>query len=116
VGLILSVVVIGIVTISVSECVGEFTQQFPAPNAIVEYVGTFVDEDLRWVIGIAYWYAFASVFAVENLAAAGLSNYWGLSQTFQTLAFYVASPTIIVTLNFCGVFVRWIKPEWENEY
>jgi len=115
VGLILSVVVIGIVTISVSECVGEFTQQFPAPNAIVEYVGTFVDEDLRWVIGIAYWYAFASVFAVENLAAAGLSNYWGLSQTVQTLAFYVASPAIILTLNFCGVFVRWIKPEWENE-
>jgi amino acid transporter len=99
------VVTIGIIAISVSECVSKFTQQFPAPNAIVEYVRTFVDEDLSWVIGIAYWYAFASVFAVENLAAAGLSNYWGLSQTCQTLAFYFASPVIILMLNLFGVFV-----------
>ena len=105
IGLILSVITIGIVTISVGECISEFAQQFPAPNAIVEYVRVFVDEDLSWVIGIAYWYTFASVFAVENLAAAGLSTYWGLSQTSQTLTFYVLSPLLILALNFCGVFV-----------
>jgi len=55
-GLILSVVVIGIVAICVSECIAELTQQFPVYNAIVEYVRVFVDEDLGWVIGIAYWY------------------------------------------------------------
>jgi yeast amino acid transporter len=98
--------VLGIICISVSECIGEFSQQFPAPNAIVEYVKVFVDEDLSWVIGIAYWYAFVSVFAVENLAAAALSDYWGLSQTFQTLAFSVASPLILLGLNLTGVFVR----------
>jgi amino acid transporter len=98
--------VIGIISISVCECVGEFSQQFPAPNAIVEYVKVFVDEDLGWVVGIAYWYAFVSVFAVENLAAAALSTYWGLSQTFQILAFYVGSPLILLILNLTGVFVR----------
>lgn len=102
----LSVVAIGLITIFVGECISELSQQFPAPNAIVEYVKTFVDQDLGWVVGIAYWYAFASVFAVQNLAAAGLSRYWGLSQTWQTLAFYVLSPLAIVVLNFCGVFVR----------
>lgn len=98
-------VTIGLVAISVSESISELSQQFPAPNAIVEYVKTFVDKDLGWVVGIAYWYAFASVFAVQNLAAAELSTYWGLSQTFQTLAFYALAPLVILTLNFCGVFV-----------
>lgn len=104
--MILSVVVIGLVAIFVSEGISELSQQFPAPNAIVEYVRTFVDEDLGWVVGIAYWYAFASVFAVQNLAAAQLSGYWGLTQTWQTLAFYVIAPVVIVILNFFGVFVR----------
>jgi yeast amino acid transporter len=107
-GLLLSVVAIGLLAIVVSECISELSQQFPAPNAIVEYVKTFVDKDLGWVVGIAYWYAFASVFAVQNLAAAELSKYWGLSQTFQTLAFYAVAPLVILTLNFFGVFVSWI--------
>jgi amino acid transporter len=37
------------------EGVSEFTQLFPAPNAIVEYVKAFIDEDFGWVVGIAYW-------------------------------------------------------------
>lgn len=45
-----------IIAIAVSESVGELTQQFPIYNAIVEYVRAFVDEDLGWVIGVAYWY------------------------------------------------------------
>jgi yeast amino acid transporter len=106
--------VIGVISILVCECIGEFSQQFPAPNALVEYVKVFVDEDLSWVVGIAYWYAFASVFAVENLSAAGLSGYWGLSQTFQTLAFYVASPLILLALNLTGVFVRLNKARIEG--
>lgn len=103
-GLIISVVVISIITITVGECVGKFTQQFAAPNAIVEYVKTFVDEDLGWVIGLAYWYSFASAFALENLAAAALSEYWRPGQTLQIIAFYVVSPVLILALNFCGVF------------
>ena len=54
--MILSIVVIGFIAICVSECISELTQQFATPNAIVEYVSTFVDEDLGWVVGIAYWY------------------------------------------------------------
>jgi amino acid transporter len=38
-----------------AEGVSEFIQLFPAPNAIVEYVRAFVDKDLGWVVGIAYW-------------------------------------------------------------
>ena len=50
-------------------------------------------------------YTFAAIFAVQNLAAANLSRYWGLSQTWQTLAFYGVAPVIILAINFCGVGV-----------
>jgi amino acid permease len=55
-GLLLSVGVIGIVAVCVGECIAEFTQQFPVYNALVEYVRVFVDEELGWVVGIAYWF------------------------------------------------------------
>jgi hypothetical protein len=55
-GTLIAIVVNGIVAISVMECISEFTQIFPTPNAIVDIVSAFVDEDLAWVIGIAYWY------------------------------------------------------------
>jgi yeast amino acid transporter len=109
------------VTICVNECIAELTQQFPVYNAIVEYVRVFVDEDLGWVIGIVFWYdqvvlrpyahtecsrySFALGFAVQNLNAATLSTYWGLDQTWQTLAFYILAPVGILVLNFLGVFV-----------
>jgi amino acid transporter len=48
----------GVIAICAAEGLSELTQLFPAPNAIVEYVRAFVDEDLAWVIGIAYWYEF----------------------------------------------------------
>ncbi len=44
-----------VIAICAAEGLSELTQLFPAPNAIVEYVRAFVDEDLAWVIGIAYW-------------------------------------------------------------
>jgi len=55
-GLLLSVTVIGLIAICVGETLAELTQKFPIYNAIVEYVRVFVDEELGWVVGIAYWY------------------------------------------------------------
>ncbi|KAN0083495.1 Amino acid permease/ SLC12A domain containing protein [Elaphomyces granulatus] len=103
-GMILSVVVIGIVAICVNECIAELAQQFPVYNPIVKYVRVFVDKDLGWIIGIAYWYTFALVFAVQNINAAILSGYWGLDQTWQSLAFYFLAPVSILVLNLLGVF------------
>jgi yeast amino acid transporter len=57
-GTLLAVAIVGIIAIAVMEGVSELVQCFPVPNAIVEYVKTFVDEDLGWVVGIAYWLVF----------------------------------------------------------
>jgi yeast amino acid transporter len=53
--MLLAYAIIGIISISVMKGVSEMIQLFPAPNAVVEYVKAFVDVDLAWVIGIAYW-------------------------------------------------------------
>lgn len=54
-GTLLAYVVISIVAICVLEGVSEMIQIFPAPNAIMEYIRAFVDPDLAWVMGVAYW-------------------------------------------------------------
>jgi yeast amino acid transporter len=54
-GAITSFTIVGIIAISVMECVSEMVQLFPTPNAMVEYVKVFVDADLAWIIGVAYW-------------------------------------------------------------
>ena len=54
-GLLVAFFIVSFITIMVMEGVSELTQLFPAPNAVFEYVRAFVDEDLAWVVGIAYW-------------------------------------------------------------
>ena len=54
-GTLLAFVIIGIISICVLEGVSEMVQMFPAPNAIMEYIRAFVDPDLAWVMGVAYW-------------------------------------------------------------
>ncbi|GIK06668.1 hypothetical protein Aspvir_002318 [Aspergillus viridinutans] len=103
-GLLLSVLIMSLIAIAVSESIGELTQEFPVSNAIVRYVGTFVDPDFGWVVGLAYWYAYAASFAVQNAAAAELATYWGLSPTWQILAFYFLAPVLFFWLNMTGVF------------
>lgn len=34
----------------------ELVVLWPIPNALVEYVKKFVDEDLAIVVGLAYWF------------------------------------------------------------
>lgn len=54
-GALLAFAVIGFVAICTMEGISELIQMFPAPNAIMEYVRAFVDPDLAWVVGIAFW-------------------------------------------------------------
>ena len=54
-GALLAFAVVGLVAICVMEGISEMIQMFPAPNAIMEFVRAFVDPDLAWVVGVAYW-------------------------------------------------------------
>ncbi|PWY91789.1 hypothetical protein BO94DRAFT_573608 [Aspergillus sclerotioniger CBS 115572] len=103
-GLIVAALVMSVVILSVNECVAELTQQFPVYNAIVIYVRKFVDDDLGWVIGVAYWYAYATTFTSQNSMAATLLEYWGLGTTWRVLICYVFVPIVLFLLNMTGVF------------
>ena len=39
----------------VMECISEMIQLFPTSNAMVDYVGAFLDEDLAWIAGLSHW-------------------------------------------------------------
>lgn len=102
-GALVALVIMGVIAICVAEGLSELTQLFPAPNAIVEYVRAFVDEDLAWAVGIAYWFTYSSIFATQNLAAANLAVYWGLKQVWQIIIFYFVTPGVLVAINLVGV-------------
>lgn len=54
-GALLAFAIVGATAICVMEGISEMIQMFPTPNAIMEFVRVFVDEDLAWVVGVAYW-------------------------------------------------------------
>jgi len=54
-GLLVALLFVSVTCISMMESLGELVIMFPIPNAMAEYVRTFVDQDLAIVIGIAYW-------------------------------------------------------------
>jgi len=62
IGFIVATAIVGVIAICVMESVSELVQLFPCPNAIVEYTRAFVDRDLAWVVGIAYWYDYQPLF------------------------------------------------------
>ncbi|PYI11465.1 amino acid transporter [Aspergillus sclerotiicarbonarius CBS 121057] len=103
-GLIVAALIMSVVILAVNECVAELTQQFPVYNAIVIYVRKFVDDDLGWVIGVAYWYAYAATFASQSAMAATLLEYWGLGMPWRVLICYVLVPVVLFLLNMTGVF------------
>ncbi|KAG8531717.1 uncharacterized protein KY384_003349 [Bacidia gigantensis] len=109
-GALLAFGIVGVIAICVMECVSELIQMFPTPNAIVEFVRVFVDEDLSWVIGVAYWYTWSSIFATQIIAAAAFTNYWGFAQVYQTVFMYFLTPVLLLAINLCGVFwFGWIE-------
>ncbi|PWY70286.1 hypothetical protein BO94DRAFT_268736 [Aspergillus sclerotioniger CBS 115572] len=103
-GLLLATLIMSVVVVAVNECFAELSQRFPIYNAIAEYVRTFLDEELGWVVGLAYWYAYAAAFATQNMTAGMLLEYWGLSKAWRALICYGLVPIALFLLNAMGVF------------
>ena len=53
--LILSFVLLAFLSWGVMQCITEMLSIWPVPGALMEFVGCFVDKELGYVIGIAYW-------------------------------------------------------------
>lgn len=109
-GALLAFAAVGVVAICVMECVSELIQMFPTPNAIVEFIRIFVDEDLAWVIGIGYWFTYAAIFSTQIIAAANFSEYWHFSAVYQTGALYIFAAAAMLAINYAGILTfGWIE-------
>lgn len=119
-GMLLAFVLVAITTICVMEPISKMIQMFPAPNAYVEYVKAFVDEDWAWVVGVAYWwvlsspemafltersfrYTYASFFATQLVFAASFAKYWHFEPILNSIVFYAVAPVILLIINTAGV-------------
>ena len=56
-GVLLAFAILGLVTICSMEGLSEMIELWPVSNAMMEFVKTFIDEDLATVVGVAYWYS-----------------------------------------------------------
>lgn len=54
-GALLAFALVGVVAIAVMEGMSEMITLWPIPNAMVEFVKTFVDKELGIVVGVGYW-------------------------------------------------------------
>ena len=54
-GALLAFAIVGVIAICVMDGISEMIQMSPTANAIMEFVRVYRDEDLAWVVGIAYW-------------------------------------------------------------
>lgn len=123
-GTLLAFAVVGFIAFCVMEGVCEMIVLWPIPNAMVEFVRTFVDEDLAVTIGVAYWlvqywsgkeletdnfsYTYTVTFSALILSAANLADYWNISQGLKSTIF-VAAPLSLAVLNLLWVEVRSVK-------
>ncbi len=74
-GLMTAIGYVGLNAICVMEGLSELIVLWPVSNAMVEFVRTFIDDDLALVVGLAYWYVCEFVTALLNLNAAGIPGH-----------------------------------------
>jgi len=54
-GGLLTFLMVGGIVIIVMNAINEMVEYWPISNALVEFITTFVDEDLGSIMGFAYW-------------------------------------------------------------
>ncbi|OJJ46050.1 hypothetical protein ASPZODRAFT_67618 [Penicilliopsis zonata CBS 506.65] len=100
---LISFTVLGLLAWSVMQCLGEMLALWPISGALIEFVGTFVDEDLGTTVGAAYWFAYSINFAALIIAAAEEMNYWNPGKAIEGTIMFFLIPTFLVLFNSFGV-------------
>ena len=102
-GVLTAFAAVGLVAIAIMEGLSEMIELWPVSNAMMEFVKHFVDPDLAVVVGIAYWYSYASIFATLIISTVEFARYWHLTQVWQILAFFIFCPLLLLGINGAGV-------------
>ncbi|EAU32726.1 conserved hypothetical protein [Aspergillus terreus NIH2624] len=90
---LISITLMGLLAWLVMQCIGEMLSLWPISNALVEFVSSWVDEDLGTAVGIAYWW-------IEIWTKKGDDDHGKAIQ--GTIIFFVV-PLFLVLFNSFGV-------------
>jgi amino acid transporter len=133
-GALFVICLVGVGVIFLMAGVAEMINHWPISGALVEFVRTFVDEELGFVLGIAYWcvfeqdiliaqnnvllivsprLAYSITFGTLLSALVDLGRYWNWPGIWQVAAFCIASPFLILFINVNSVYVGESKVYFE---
>ena len=120
-GALLAICLVGLAVMSLMAGVAEMINHWPISGALVEFVRTFVDNELVIVLGIAYWYvdkllckllrindlrlAYSITFGTLLSALVDLGTYWDWPTIWQVVTFCVGCPLLILLINVNDVYV-----------
>lgn len=77
-------------------------QLVPVPNAIFEFVDTFVDHGVAWAVGAMYWLAYSSILPIQVIGAGKLLRFRGVNDEWIQLA-SAGWPFLILTINLVHI-------------
>ncbi|GES63273.1 amino acid transporter [Aspergillus terreus] len=106
---LISITLMGLLAWLVMQCIGEMLSLWPISNALVEFVSSWVDEDLGTAVGIAYWLTYSINFAAMIIAAAGQIEIWTKKgdddhgKAIQGTIIFFVVPLFLVLFNSFGV-------------
>ncbi|KZO99315.1 hypothetical protein CALVIDRAFT_548644 [Calocera viscosa TUFC12733] len=103
VGLWLGYIVMGSITYSVMQCLGEMIAWFPVPGGHITLADRFVDPALSFAMGWNYLYNWVITLPVELSAAAVLVGFW--DHATNPAVYITVCLVVVVAINACGAGV-----------
>lgn len=100
---LISFAILGLLAWLVMQCIAEMLCIWPISGALVEFVRTFVDEDLAITVGAAYWFTYSIAFSALISATAGEADFWDPGKPILGVVIFFIIPLLLIIFNSFGV-------------
>ncbi|KAH0362565.1 hypothetical protein KCU65_g7960, partial [Aureobasidium melanogenum] len=98
-----SFAILGFIAWAVMQCIAEMLCIWPVPGALVEFVRTFVDDELGIVVGLAYWFTYSINLSALITATAIEAELFKPKSQVTAVVLLVIMPGILFAINSLGV-------------
>lgn len=100
---LISFALLGLLAWLVMQCIAEMLCIWPISGALVEFVHTFVDEELAITVGVVYWFTFSMTFSALISATAGEAGFWDPGKPILGVVIFLVVPLFLIIFNSFGV-------------
>ncbi|KAH0404540.1 hypothetical protein KCU89_g1025, partial [Aureobasidium melanogenum] len=98
-----SFAILGFIAWAVMQCIAEMLCIWPVPGALVEFVRTFVDDELGIVVGLAYWFTYSINLSALITATAIEAELFKPQDQVTAVVLFVIMPGVLFAINSLGV-------------